>query len=196
MFLHRPQRVSALCKIHLIVISLRQVLDSPVTTKKEKQQEADQSIFIPDILAYVCLGQCCFFSLGNSHTLGTADFAGAYTGATEFGKTTIGFIAWSMVFTGPLASYAGALPQLLRHDDVGAWMMMVTVAVFRLVVLTVSSVVTFHFQHHLFVWSVFAPKFVYEVGQTFVVVLFVLLFCMYCACGAARTESREVEKIV
>ena len=228
MFLHRPQRIFGLCKIFLSVTFLRDVLKSSTSTttttktttatttttnttttkkKKEEEQEFDQTVYIPDILAYVCLGQCCFFSLGNSHTIGTADFAGAYTGATEFGKTTIGFIAWSMIFTGPLVSYAGALSHLLKvveeeeddNDDnnVGAWMMMMTVLSYRLAVLTVSSFATFSFQHHLFVWSVFAPKFVYEVGQTFVVVVFFFIFFAWKSLQNAalrRTKSKKVTK--
>lgn len=82
--------------------------------------------------------------------------------------------------------------------NVGAWMMMMTVLSYRLAVLTVSLFVTFSFQHHLFVWSVFAPKFVYEVGQTFVVVVFIFIFFAWQSLQTAlrRTKSKNITKKV
>jgi ethanolaminephosphotransferase len=179
MFLHRPERILSLAEMFVVVVAMRYVL--------LYDEHGTRDVYLPNVLIYVCLGQCCFFSLGNSHTMGTADFAGAYTGATTFGKHNTGFLACIMVFTGPLVAYFGALASMAgslsfftRDEDEdesessgAAWMVLKILLAYRFSMMTVSSIVTYGFQHHLFVWSVFAPKFVYEVGQTSMLVLFI-----------------------
>ena len=121
--------------------------------------------------------------------MGTADFAGAYTGATHFSKYTTGCLAVFMVFTGPCIAYIGACTHVLNAlslvqpvDGASSKSTMVLVqsmfsmlVLYRCLMMVVSMVVTWVFQHHLFVWSVFAPKFIYEIGQT--CVLFVVYMC-------------------
>ena len=85
-----------------------------------------------------------------------------------------------MAYFGALASMAGSLRFFTRDEDEdesessgAAWMVLKILLAYRFSMMTVSSIVTYGFQHHLFVWSVFAPKFVYEVGQTSMLVLFI-----------------------
>jgi hypothetical protein len=137
--------------------------------------------------------------MGNSHTIGTADFAGAYTGLTHFNKYTTGFLAFLMVFTGPFTAYLGSYIHMIRiasfvseqnvkgtpksatadtktkkvNVDV-IESMFVLLIIYRCSIMIVSIVVTWIFQHHLFVWSVFAPKFIYEICQSLVIAF---LYC-------------------
>ena len=181
MLLHRPQKILPLVEMFVVVVALPSVL-------QPLQDKPTRHLFVPNILMYICIGQCCFFSMGNSHTMGTADFAGAYTGATHFSKYTTGCLAVFMVFTGPCIAYIGACTHVLNAlslvqpvDGASKSTMVLVQSMFSMLVLyrclmmVVSMVVTWVFQHHLFVWSVFAPKFIYEIGQT--CVLFVVYMC-------------------
>eukprot|EP00946_MAST-07B_sp_MAST-7B-sp1_P000587 g587.t1 len=123
-----------------------------------------------DGLAFLIAGQVGFFALGNSHTIGTIDFAGAYTGTTEFSKVSTGSVAVLMVFTGPILLAlmgASALTQPTDLDPSGMLTLtpLLACVAYRAFVLTVYSVIALGFRHHLFVWSVFAPKLIYEIGQ-------------------------------
>ena len=123
-----------------------------------------------DSLAFLVVGQIGFYALGNSHTIGTVDFAGAYTGATRFGKVSTGSIAGLMVFTGPILFALLGASTFSRSvdvdtDDSRALLPLLVCVAYRAVVLAVYSVIAMSFRHHLFIWSVFAPKLVYEIGH-------------------------------
>ena len=109
-----------------------------------------------DGLAFLIAGQVGFFALGNSHTIGTIDFAGAYTGTTQFSKVSTGSIAGLMVFTGPILLAlmgASALTQPTDLDPSGMLTLtpLLACVAYRALLLTVYSIVALGFRHHLFV---------------------------------------------
>ena len=173
-------------------------MTSMTSTRPPTTMDKSKQVFVPNVLLFAYLGQCSFFALGNSHTMGTADFAGAYTGTTTFSKYTTGVLAFMMVFTGPILSYLGSFSYIITMSSTRLiaappppppaaaaatttvqLFMFLTLLVYRCLIMIVSIVVTWLFQHHLFVWSVFAPKFVYEVGQTCVIVSVFVFFWIW-----------------
>ena len=202
MYLHRSKRIIILLEIFVLLLSTTSILTD--TTEK------NNAIYLPNILIYLYLGQCFFYSLGNSHTMGTADFAGAYTGTTSFNKYRTGSLACIIVYTGPLLSYFSAISymshvvhhiktttmiQNRKNGDTSyvIWICCVLFLMYRMVMLITCTLLTLLFQHHLFVWSVFAPKFIYEVGHTVVLVGFVLfVWCVYYISNLLQTRSNRI----
>jgi ethanolaminephosphotransferase len=110
------------------------------------------------LLAHWLLGQCLFFALGNSHLVSTVDIAGAYTGLSGYSQAPVGALAAVILLSGPLQALAHAAAAPARSPAPAPHMLAATAAAR----LALASAVLVALRHHLFVWSVFAPKWIYE----------------------------------
>jgi hypothetical protein len=180
LLVHRPERVTVLGTLWMLGLVLHSLLRRRHRSKQARLAVDSTSDVVSscvfDALAFLVVGQIGFYAMGNSHTIGTVDFAGAYTGATRFGKVSTGSIAGLMVFTGPILLAllgASALSLSIDADANGLHTLLplLICVAYRAVVLAGYSLVALGFRHHLFVWSVFAPKLIYEIGQFAVQVL-------------------------
>jgi ethanolaminephosphotransferase len=105
-----------------------------------------------------------YFALGPSNLIVSLDFSNAFIGFSSFNFPLVSLITFLMTWSGPiLASYL-----LLAHVkycihrsenlvilDVAIWKAFVTIS------LLISLIIQ---RHHLFVWSVFAPRLLFEFG--------------------------------
>jgi hypothetical protein len=146
-------------------------------------------------LALWAAGQAAFFATGNSHTVSTIDISGAYTGLLEYNQWIVGGLTGVITFSGPLLA-ADQIARLLcfvgessavtklRSDNSrerslagqgaraeASQAVASGLFLYQSLRLLVTSIVLVLMRAHLFVWSVFAPKWAYEVLQHLTAVL-------------------------
>ena len=122
-------------------------------------------------------GRSGYFALGNSNSIATINVSKAFTGLADYDYTLCGLFTALITFSGPLVlwfSTISALNSLVcsRQQRVPrrerAWLSgtLLTAASIhtsmRIVCLASSCAVAVTFRNHLFVWSVFSPKLLYE----------------------------------
>jgi ethanolaminephosphotransferase len=105
---------------------------------------------LPPLLSLALL-RSAFFSLGNSNSFATLDMSGAYTGLSSFYTPVVALLACVQTFSGPMI--------LLAHTRCRA----VPVPA-ELVFMALVAAAMVLFRDHLFVWSVFAPRFFYQIA--------------------------------
>jgi len=120
------------------------------------------------------LGKCGFFALGNSHLISTVDVAGAFAGATEFSPLVPIFL-WIVTYSGQILT---TLVLCCGHGaSYSSPVVLFAIAATSGTGILTSSLVLLAMRHHLFVWSVFAPRFCYEAvsSLTYVALLSVII---------------------
>ena len=112
------------------------------------------------------LGRAAFFSLGNSNGLATVDLAGAYAGVQAFALPTVGAALFVATLWGPLCAHSVLLDCLagVPPRSGAALAAVARQTLTRLWALTVYAVAMLAMRHHLFVWTVFAPRMLYDVA--------------------------------
>jgi ethanolaminephosphotransferase len=143
-------------------------------------------------LAFEWFGVAAMFQLGNSNSTATIEISGAYTGFDEFYQPLIGAFVWLIVYTGPLMFVLMLCASVLDHAS-PASTPFATAALLTSgrAALTAGlfSVYCIALRHHLFVWSVMSPKYLYVVGSATVTTAQVLLNCVL-----ARATQTTKEK--
>ena len=138
-------------------------------------------------LALRVLGLAAFHGTGNSNSLATVDISGSFTGLTEYSYAACGALTFLATFGGPLmvqwlslstvaavaapeprTSSSTTPPSISERDQAWATLaaMWTPVLFVHALALSYYSLVCVHLRHHLFVWSVFAPKLLYLVMTT------------------------------
>ncbi|KAL2650538.1 hypothetical protein R1flu_018666 [Riccia fluitans] len=143
------------------------------------------------ILTQHWLGASGHFGLGNSNTLATVDVAGAYIGLSSHSTALSGTLAFFITYGSPLLYMQGLLlgtdqekPEKRKDGSEVSenWLLEDILLPCYLplamnsVVLTVFTGVLYLMQDHLFVWSVFSPKYLYVVATTICTYLGTLIF--------------------
>lgn len=114
-------------------------------------------------LVLCCVGQCAFFGLGNSHAIATMDISGAYTGLSEYVFVVVFFLTGIILFSSHLLPFAPLFSSRLKGSSTRelthAMWAIVAWSCYRMWVVCVVLILM---RSHLFIWTVFAPKWVYE----------------------------------
>eukprot|EP01113_Clastostelium_recurvatum_P044384 TRINITY_DN7490_c0_g1_i4.p1 TRINITY_DN7490_c0_g1~~TRINITY_DN7490_c0_g1_i4.p1 ORF type:complete len:1093 (-),score=251.77 TRINITY_DN7490_c0_g1_i4:18-3296(-) len=138
------------------------------------------------------LSNSMFFMFGNSNSLSTIDISGAYTGVATYSPGMVGALTFFIGFTGPFFFFVVALiyfgrlarwrsPRYARKIFV--WYLLLycaTRASLRAAEVLIFVVVTVAMREHLFLWSVFSPKLMYELFWTGLLV-FECVLCLLIA---------------
>jgi len=135
------------------------------------------------VISFLLLGFSAFFSLQNSNSFATIDLAGAYTGLTKENIFISSMIAFFMLYTGPLlyniamfkllarifywnivTTSTLQIPKEYQNCIVSKMLLTWSYVTFtiRAVILWFTCLILCLMKHHLFVWSVFSPKYFYE----------------------------------
>ncbi|XP_068232796.1 GPI ethanolamine phosphate transferase 2 [Palaemon carinicauda] len=118
-----------------------------------------------------------FFYQGNSNSLTTVDISAGFVGVTSYRPVIHGFLIATQTFGGSFLTYLSYLTHIISKDgQKERWQQPLYVwwAV-RLATISLYLVnVTFQ-RHHLFIWSVFTPKLLYE-GAHLLVLCVLTLF--------------------
>ncbi|KAK8716238.1 hypothetical protein V6N13_043555 [Hibiscus sabdariffa] len=135
-----------------------------------------------EIAGFYCLGMAGHFALGNSNTLATIDVAGAFIGISNHSTFLSGILMFIITYASPmfillsLVMYISTksmvhlvIPEKANAGDI--LMMLLgfpcpVPLVLNSILLTAYTVVLLFMQNHLFVWSVFSPKYLYVCATT------------------------------
>ena len=108
--------------------------------------------------------QMSFFATGGSNSISTIDLSNAYNGVNNFNVAAVGFLVFLINWVGPIwwafeilsylaKSCHGDLKALRRHVGILNFL-----AILNVVLVMLACVM---FRSHLFVWTVFSPKYLY-----------------------------------
>lgn len=141
------------------------------------------------VLYHTFLSNMLFFAQGHSNSLASVDISVGYIGLTSYQPVLV---------IGQVLCHTQAFPVLchlliFHHgitDGVKVWKILFSN---RLYIFIIISIITFLFRHHLFIWSVFAPKLFIE----FVQMLFLYLeYCLYQIQKLVQILSKDLQKYV
>ncbi|KNC86290.1 hypothetical protein SARC_01552 [Sphaeroforma arctica JP610] len=142
------------------------------------------------------LGRGAFFQYGNSGKISTIDISGAYTGLSEYGGPVYtGTLTLFITYTGVLMWTLALIPILSWDDDRPSHqklsfskrilMAAVTNLCAQTTLMVTISMATFVLRHHLFAWSVMAPRYLYMFAEAILGALTTLLY-LACAFASGR----------
>ena len=144
------------------------------------------------IIAHLWLGEMFYFFQGNSNSLASIDLNAGYVGLNNFNYLIVGIFLTINTYNGPILSFLLLLKDLLNSsndkftEDISAiWLKIMTVTVigpfsFFIVIVTIL-------RDHIFVWTVFSPKIIYEFYAMFLT--FFKLVSIYLLCKIRRKIS-------
>ena len=128
------------------------------------------------------------FFQGNSNGLATIDISPAYTGLTDFHPVIVGTLLAVSTYSGLILWLLLFLKNISRKklslSDTEFIPFLFSRGIehcFYLIVMTVQ-------RHHLFIWSVFSPKFLYLGMAVLVTNIFLSIFCIICDINVFKNE--------
>ncbi|KAI9269137.1 alkaline-phosphatase-like protein [Phascolomyces articulosus] len=119
------------------------------------------------IIAFLilCMIHAAFFMTGHSNSIAAIDLSNAYIGVTGYDTILIGALTfcsnWSTSIWWCIAGW------ILVADGQGSWWEYATThsAMFSAILVVLSVAVTI-LREHLFIWTVFSPKYLYQMAWT------------------------------
>lgn len=107
---------------------------------------------------FVTLCMSSFFYTGNSNSLSTLSLTSAYVGLSSYQPILVGLQLMLYTFSGPILFLCGcnasSCTSLLNH-----------LFSYRISSMCTSLICLYIFQNHLFIWSVYSPKVVYDMAH-------------------------------
>ncbi|CAL9127208.1 unnamed protein product [Musa textilis] len=143
-----------------------------------------------EVVAMLFLGMAGHFGLGNSNSLATIDVAGAFIGISSHSTVLSGILMFIITHASPLLSFLSMLicislkdmNELFPSDLRWSSTLQLLIGFPCLLPLVLNSIVLVAFtitlllmRNHLFVWSVFSPKYLYLCAATMCVYIGVLI---------------------
>ncbi len=139
------------------------------------------------------MGMSAYYSFGRSISVATIDFGGVYQGLTEYSPTLIACLIFLLQYLPRLIFLVVALMIGFNHKKIqgsnpvldknpSAWtlkFLFIEFGLLRAPRMLVSSAMLLAMKDHLFIWSVFCPKYLYELADTsFTIVASVLIIAV------------------
>jgi ethanolaminephosphotransferase len=115
-------------------------------------------------LTILILQHVSFFALGGANAISSVDLSNAYNGVAGFNVVVIGFLTLVSNWVGPIF-WASAAPTLLHHHHHWRRYVLAMTAFYALTGLAVMAACT-ALRSHLFIWTVFSPKYLYLMAWT------------------------------
>ncbi|XP_068727731.1 GPI ethanolamine phosphate transferase 2-like [Montipora capricornis] len=158
--LQRPHNVAMLA-----VFVVQETLMSEILWNSEEKPWAI-------VLSSLWMGHAMYFSLGNSNSLASVDISAGYVGLEDFVPGVMLPLTYIATYCGPcLWMVAGVLSVVRNARDITSLQKSLLQACYVILlsqslVLSVYCTLVFSQRYHLFVWSVFSPKLLYEATKT------------------------------
>ncbi|XP_046400726.1 GPI ethanolamine phosphate transferase 2 [Ischnura elegans] len=122
---------------------------------------------------FVWMGMAFYFFKGNSNSLASVDLKAAYTGQDNYSALTVGILLFCHTFSMPILAllllfhYLAMAVSCVHGFDLRCLQRTVDVAATSVISSRLYPVVVYSpfiilQRHHLFIWTVFAPKLIYE----------------------------------
>ncbi|XP_023003513.1 GPI ethanolamine phosphate transferase 2 isoform X1 [Cucurbita maxima] len=141
------------------------------------------------VLYYI--GMAGHFALGNSNSLATIDVAGAFLGVSNYSTLFSGILMFIITYASPTLLLLSMVMYIsIKNLDIAAstqgadsgHVLKMTLGLPCLVSLTVNSILLIAYtivlilmRNHLFVWSVFSPKYLYACATTVCILIGVFI---------------------
>lgn len=135
-----------------------------------------------EVAAIYYLGMAGHFGLGNTNTLATIDVAGAFTGVSSHSTFISGILMFIITYAAPMLSILSTMMYIsvkdmdtdinIKNMDVGDMLKKnlglpcLVPLCFNSMLLTTYTIVLLLMRNHLFIWSVFSPKYLYACATT------------------------------
>lgn len=114
-------------------------------------------------IVHYWFGQAAFYFQGNSNNIGTVDISVGFVGLDSYVEAPAVFLTALSTFSGPLLWSAHLLCYLSHHrSQVSLSHACYCLSVLRSVPCGLYIVLITALRYHLFIWSVFSPKLLYE----------------------------------
>ena len=112
------------------------------------------------VFSYLLMAQSSFYSFGNSNSIANIDLSNSYVGLDDFSMEWSGLLTSVSTFAGPIAVFVmfTLLTPLRPAQILSEWLF------FRCISILNLSVAVTILRHHLFIWTVFSPKYLYELA--------------------------------
>ncbi|CAH1242969.1 PIGG [Branchiostoma lanceolatum] len=120
-------------------------------------------------LVHVWMGQAAFFFQGNSNSIATIDISAGYVGMEDYVQEVAGTLTCLSTYAGPFLWFTSLLVLITKRYPRPYPAMLqacFTIIITRTLPVTGYTVITTLQRYHLFVWSVFSPKLLYEAMLT------------------------------
>ncbi|WBW74059.1 CP2 mannose-ethanolamine phosphotransferase GPI anchor biosynthesis protein Gpi7 [Schizosaccharomyces osmophilus] len=147
------------CQLSLFLLLLTRIENMGLYVLYELLQRTFPKEGIYSYLLYFLMEPVAFFSLGNSNSLASIDLSQGYTGIKSYSIYSVGVLLFCSVFSGPLW-WSFHQPK----ESIQKWLR--PTFFFSSFALFILSLSCYFFRHHLFIWSVFSPKLLYQVSWT------------------------------
>ncbi|XP_067027417.1 GPI ethanolamine phosphate transferase 2-like isoform X1 [Acropora muricata] len=153
------------------------------------------------IVSSLWMGHAMYFSLGNSNSLASVDISAGYVGLEDFVPSLMLILTYFSTYCGPcLWMFSGVLSVVRNTEDVSRLQKSLLQACYVIIlcqvsVLCVYCTLVFSQRYHLFVWSVFSPKLLYESTKTLLCTLSVatVLCLMHFVTRVPRMDFEKTE---
>uniref|UniRef100_A0ABM0GTS2 GPI ethanolamine phosphate transferase 2-like n=1 Tax=Saccoglossus kowalevskii TaxID=10224 RepID=A0ABM0GTS2_SACKO len=130
-------------------------------------------------LLHLWFGSAAFFTQGNSNSTANVDISAGYIGLDSYIPAIVFILTLMSTYTGPFIFITSLVTYTARHyaDRYQDSLVYIcyTIAVSRALPVAVYLVLISCQRYHLFVWSVFSPKLMYEGMLTIVYSIIILL---------------------
>lgn len=151
------------------------------------------------------MGQYAYFSQGNSNSLASIDIAGAYAGLSGYQDGIVGLFVALLLYAGPLSfQFSLFLVFIFQDQENGAQQLLSLSAPRRFTfeelplhvalldalgtrlfarawsVVIYALFITFQHRGHLFIWTVFAPKLLYEIFHSIAFAIQSVIYLSFC----------------
>lgn len=125
--------------------------------------EYDDDTFLASALR-IAFMHFSYFALGPSNLIVSLDFSNAFIGFSSFNFPLVSLITFLMTWSGPILASFFLLAHVKHCIHRSEHLVILDVAIWKAFV-TSSLLISLIIQrHHLFVWSVFAPRLLFEFG--------------------------------
>eukprot|EP00058_Branchiostoma_floridae_P020466 XP_002605956.1 hypothetical protein BRAFLDRAFT_92216 [Branchiostoma floridae] len=133
-------------------------------------------------LLHVWMGQAAFYFQGNSNSIATIDISAGYVGMEDYVQEVAGMLTCLSTYAGPFLWFSSLLVLIAKRYSrpyPALLQACFTIIITRTLPVTAYTVITTMQRYHLFVWSVFSPKLLYEAMLTAVTAaVVVLILCL------------------
>lgn len=113
-------------------------------------------------LLIACLSHASFFLTGHSNSIASVDLSHAYIGVEQYDTVLIGILTFCSNWSGSIWWAAASMPLVPK-----VWYdyLIIQSSLFSAVLASLSISVTL-LREHLFIWTVFSPKYLYQIAWT------------------------------
>ena len=118
---------------------------------------------LESIFFYLSCYRMSFFALENSNSLSSLDISNAYIGLEGYNPALVGSLAFLSNWAGPLWWIVAAVSTFSNMEKRLSFSPLPFLAIFESWTTFLLSLSVMFMRHHLFIWTVFSPRYLYQI---------------------------------